>query len=90
MSKPNNKPEPETEPATAGQFLMYALGCYGAAIGLFLLFYFLEQSQSGGMMPAWMAFLYKLGGKWLVAGIFGALGTLCLVGAIKTWLDDSK
>jgi hypothetical protein len=80
------EPEPNFdpgEPLTAGQWFKYALGCYAAAVVLFLVFYGLELIDAGGLMPSWMVFLYGIGGKWLVAGIVALIGTTCLILGIR-------
>lgn len=86
MPQPKQEPS-EPKPATAGQMILYALGCYGAGALLFFIFYGIESSGSGATMPSWLVLLYNLGGKWLVAGVFAVLGTLCLIGA---FVDFSK
>ena len=71
------------EPLTPGQWFKYAIGCYAAAVVLFLVLYGLELIEAGGLMPAWLVFLYDIGGKWLVAGLAALIGTACLILGIR-------
>jgi hypothetical protein len=61
------------------QAFLFALGSYGLAGLLFFIFHGMEHSGSGATVHWFIALLYTLGGKWLVAGVFGFLGTFFLV-----------
>jgi hypothetical protein len=83
MSQDQHTPDELGEKFTAGQWFKYAIGCYAAGVVLFLVLYGLELIDAGGMMPAWLVFIYNLGGKWLVAGIAALIGTACLIMGIR-------
>jgi hypothetical protein len=72
------------------QAFLFALAFYGIGALLFFILYGMEQSGSGATVAWWLACLYMLGGKWLVAGVFGVLGTLFLAGALLTLFVKPK
>jgi hypothetical protein len=88
----DEQPVPET-PAAAdpvqdelkpSHYMLGGLGCYGIGVLLFLVFWWLEFTAGSARVPTWLALLYTIGGKWLVAGLGAAMGTLCIgVGAWK-------
>jgi hypothetical protein len=78
----------EPPPPKSRQGLWYLLGalffCF-AAIFIFFYLAHLERTGEAASMNAVVVLLYKLGGKWLVAGVSGAIALLFLVAAIREW-----
>ncbi len=87
MSAPDENSK--AEPKSPGKTILLGLGCWGIALALFLLFYAMERSGSGATVHWFIALLYNLGGKWLVGGIFAALGAL-VIGVGITDLFNGK
>ena len=57
---------------------------------LFFMFLGMEQSPSGATVHWFIALLYMLGGKWLVAGVCGFLGTLMLISSVVFLFPQRK
>ena len=62
------------------------------AVAAFGFWRFSLMETSGGLMRTrwYIALLYSLGGKWLVAGLVGGLGVLCIVLGIFQYLEEKK
>ncbi|HEV3142416.1 MAG TPA: hypothetical protein VGZ47_00870 [Gemmataceae bacterium] len=64
------------------QSLRAAVACFATGLVLFILLWML-QSSGADMRAHWLlGFVQKIGGKWAVAGICGALGAFFLVMAL--------
>ena len=83
MSEDRHTSEDTQEQWTPWQWFKCAIGCYLGALVSFLLLYGLEVTNAGGLMPAWVALLYMIGGKWLVAGVCAFFGTAGLILGIR-------
>jgi hypothetical protein len=82
MPKNSPKPpdqQPEEKPRSPLFLIGAGLFLYAGAIGLFFYFVHLENTGTSTTMHAAIAFLYNMGGKWTVAIVLAALGTISLV-----------
>lgn len=81
---PSNPRSPAPQRKRLPPFAYILIGLFMYAAGAFLFFYFSDLERSGERVSihAAVALLYKLGGKWLVAGVCALIGTGCLIGGI--------
>ncbi len=87
MAKPEEKFAEEV--MTPWKWFKSAIGCYFGGAVLYLMLYLFEKSNNGAMMPVVVIWLYKLGGKWLVAGFCAFIGTACvLLGILEMGKKD--
>jgi len=86
--EPSQEPEPKklktkTEPG-ALQYFLYALGCFAAAVVLFLWLQNLEVTGGAASAHWLIAMLYSIGGKWTVSIIVSLVGVLFLIAGVAS------